>query len=142
MSNTSRQALRVAAEEARIRAAGLHAVHAVHWDSVGGEWITPTTEQLVEWGQKLVEAELVRTDVAARTVIIHGKPRDVLVRHSAHADLLVLGARGRGSLAAMLLGSVSDYCAQHAHCPVMIVHPKEEVEAGPDSTPDSTISAR
>ena len=123
MSGHSREALRIAAEEARLRGADLHVVHAVHWDSTGTELITPTRQQLVGWGRDLVAAELAATGVQARPVVVYGHATDVLVRHSAHADLLVLGARGRGSLAGVLLGSTSGHCAQHARCPVMIVHP-------------------
>jgi nucleotide-binding universal stress UspA family protein len=66
--------------------------------------------------QHLHEAE-----VAARPVIIHGRAPDVLVRHSTHADLLVVGSRGHKPLTNLLLGSTSEYCAQHAECPVMII---------------------
>ena len=50
-----------------------------------------------------------------------GHPRQVLVDSSADADLLVVGSRGLGGFAGMLLGSVSDHCARHAKCPVVIV---------------------
>jgi nucleotide-binding universal stress UspA family protein len=59
--------------------------------------------------------------VAARPVIVNGHPSDVLVRHSRHADLLVLGSRGHTQVAGMLLGSTSDHCTRHASCPVMVV---------------------
>jgi nucleotide-binding universal stress UspA family protein len=44
-SGHSRQALRVAAEEARLRDAALDVVHAVHWDNIGAELLTPTAKQ-------------------------------------------------------------------------------------------------
>ena len=50
-----------------------------------------------------------------------GHPRQVLVDSSADADLLVLGSRGLGGFADMLLGSVSEYCACYAKCTVVIV---------------------
>lgn len=44
-----------------------------------------------------------------------------LLEASAGADLLVLGARGLGTFRALLLGSVSQHCLQHANVPVAIV---------------------
>jgi len=120
-SEAARNALRVADEEARLRNAALHAVHAVYWEHLGAEFIAPTPQQLVEWGKNLVDKELERAGVAARPVVIHGHAADVLVRHSGHADLLVLGSRGRNPLATLLLGSTTDHCARHAACPVMAV---------------------
>jgi nucleotide-binding universal stress UspA family protein len=37
--------------------------------------------------------------------------------------LLVVGARGRNPVTSLLLGSTSENCARHAHCPVMVTHP-------------------
>jgi nucleotide-binding universal stress UspA family protein len=122
-SDAARLALRVAAEEARLRGAALHAIHAVHWDRLGVELVAPAAAQLVAWGRQLVADELAHSGVAARPVVIHGHAADVLVRHSRHAELLVLGSRGRSPLAGTLLGSTSDHCAQHAMCPVIVVHP-------------------
>ncbi|MBC6445894.1 universal stress protein [Actinokineospora xionganensis] len=121
MSEHSHQALRVAAQEARFRGAALEVVHAVHWDHLGTEMLTPTVEQLIDWGHRLIAAEFVATGVEGIPVVVHGHAAEVLVRHSADADLLVLGTRGRGQVADLLLGSTSAHCARHAHCPVMIV---------------------
>ena len=120
-SENSARALKAAAGEARLRSAVLHAVHAVHWDHLGTELIVPTTEELIAWGRELVTAELARTGVRARPVVLSGHAGDALVRHSAHADLLVLGSRGHNPLAQLLLGSTTEHCARNAACPVLVV---------------------
>ncbi|QCD98228.1 universal stress protein PHOS34-like [Vigna unguiculata] len=55
--------------------------------------------------------------------VMEGDPRivlcDAVEKH--HASMLVVGSHGYGALKRAVLGSVSDYCAHHAHCTVMIV---------------------
>jgi nucleotide-binding universal stress UspA family protein len=54
-----------------------------------------------------------------------GQPAAVLIAASAGSLMLVLGRRGRGGFSSLLLGSVSEQCTRHAHCPVLIVRPHE-----------------
>lgn len=51
-----------------------------------------------------------------------GKPARELVEMSKEAAMLVVGGRGHGGFLGLLLGSVSDACAAHADCPVLVVH--------------------
>jgi len=51
-----------------------------------------------------------------------GQPRTALLDAASDAQLLVVGARGRGGVRGMLLGSVSEAMLHHASCPVGVVH--------------------
>ncbi len=55
--------------------------------------------------------------------VVEGDPRNVLCEavEKHHASILVVGSHGYGAIKRAVLGSVSDYCAHHAHCTVMIV---------------------
>jgi nucleotide-binding universal stress UspA family protein len=64
-------------------------------------------------------------DVTIESGIVEGEPARVLVEEAKAADLLVVGSRGHRELAGMLLGSVSEFCAAHASCPVVVVHEGE-----------------
>jgi len=55
--------------------------------------------------------------------VIDGHPAPVLVEASKGAELLVVGSRGHGEFVGMLIGSVSEYCAAHALCPVLVHRP-------------------
>ncbi len=57
-----------------------------------------------------------------RLIVAHGNPAKVLLDHSANAQMLVVGSRGHGGFVGLLLGSVSASCAEHARCPVLVVH--------------------
>lgn len=57
----------------------------------------------------------------AELVLINGHPAEHLLRLSADAALIVLGARGLGGFAGMLIGSVSQTVLHHADCPVAII---------------------
>jgi nucleotide-binding universal stress UspA family protein len=61
------------------------------------------------------------TGVEVEIRALPGSPAVVLLDTAEGAQILVLGARGRGGFAGLLLGSVSQQCVQHAPCPVLIV---------------------
>lgn len=62
-------------------------------------------------------------EVEIEPVLLGGEPADALLRYLKECDrpILVMGRRGQGRLAELLLGSVSDQVIRHAECPVMVV---------------------
>lgn len=57
-----------------------------------------------------------------QTTVREGNAAKVLLEVSTGAQMLVLGSRGHGGFAGLLLGSVSAACAEHAVCPVVVLH--------------------
>jgi nucleotide-binding universal stress UspA family protein len=68
-------------------------------------------------------------------VATEGHPAKLLAEQSRHADLVVVGARGRGGIAGWLLGSVSQELLRHSFCPVAVVRSpdKDEVAAAEET---------
>jgi nucleotide-binding universal stress UspA family protein len=67
-----------------------------------------------------LQDELTGVDVR-RTVVDDRHPAEALLDASREADLLVVGARGRGGFSELMLGSVSHSVVLHAVCPVVVV---------------------
>lgn len=62
-----------------------------------------------------------KSAVPVSTVARMGLPAPELLLAAETADLLVVGSRGHGAFAGVLLGSVSEYCVSHSPCPVVVV---------------------
>ena len=131
-SEPSAEALVYALRQARLEGGEIRAVTAWHIPAVsyGGPGAAPLVnlnEAFEEDAQAISRDALKAVDNDAAGIDIHaivreGHPAKVLLDEAASADLLVLGSRGLGGFAELLLGSVSHECAQHATCPVVIVH--------------------
>jgi nucleotide-binding universal stress UspA family protein len=82
------------------------------------------TEKAKEAAKAETEEVLAAADAKPASVTVtgaHGLPADELIKASEGADMLVLGRRGAGGFARLLMGSVSDQVARYAHCPVLII---------------------
>ena len=130
-SNESKRALHWALNEARLREAKVVAVHSWTYQFTSGPGYLPGADPEVRASIER-EAEKVIDDALAEVGTVgveverrapEGAPSAVLVEASEGADLLVVGSRGRGGFSGLLLGSVSQQCAHHAPCPVVIVPP-------------------
>jgi nucleotide-binding universal stress UspA family protein len=118
-SPAARAAVTFAFEEAALRDVPLVAVCALA-DAVGR---LGGSRQLEEDFEHLVACESKEhPEVSAVRQVLSGTPRAALLAASADAQMLVLGARGRGGLGNMSLGSVAQTLLQHASCPVGVVH--------------------
>lgn len=59
------------------------------------------------------------------SVIRNGSPARQLIAEAEDAEMLIVGSRGLGGFTGLLLGSVSRSCAEHANCPVLVIHGAE-----------------
>ena len=56
---------------------------------------------------------------------LSGTPAHELLTAAQGADMIVVGSRGTGGFARLLMGSVSTQVSHHAHCPVVIIPPED-----------------
>jgi nucleotide-binding universal stress UspA family protein len=126
-SEPAKAALVWAARQARTTGSPLVAVAAWEWPTSYG-WSPPWPAEYDPSGDalKMLE-ETVRDvlgdapDVPVTIEVLEGHPSPALVELSKRASLLVVGSRGHGEFAGMLIGSVSEFLVAHAHCPVVVV---------------------
>jgi nucleotide-binding universal stress UspA family protein len=124
------EAVGFAFAEASFRGAVLRAVHA--WSrpiAGGGPFALADAEEMAQDERRVLAEALVGwseryPDVKVTERLEHGHPVDVLREASTRADLLVVGSRGRGDLAGLLLGSVSHSLLHHAACPLAVTPPR------------------
>jgi nucleotide-binding universal stress UspA family protein len=131
-SDGARAALEFAAREAALRQARLRIV--CGWEippAVYAGGFAPTLDQSTLDGFREGAEAVVQKAVAAAKELqptiecegkaMQGQSADVLLQEARDADLIVVGNRGHGGFASLLLGSVSHEVVQHAPCPVTIV---------------------
>jgi nucleotide-binding universal stress UspA family protein len=127
-SESSLAALRWAVCQAELTGAPLEAVSAWEWPVSYSGWETPMppdydpADEAQRQLDKAVSAVLTPADaIEVRRSVIEGHAAPVLEALSKTADLVVVGSHGHGEFAGMLLGSVSEHCVTHCHCPVVVI---------------------
>ncbi|MFE2073120.1 universal stress protein [Streptomyces misionensis] len=157
-SEDSLRALEWAADAARRRAAPLRVVHVRQYAAWGQTDVLVAGPPEEETDPVLDAARAGLGDPAPEAVeyvALEGAPGAVLPELGGEAQLLVLGSRGRGGFASLLLGSSSLAAARDARCPVVVVprpgrevHGEGPAEPGPrvvvglnvDSPDDATLA--
>ena len=95
-------------------------------------WQFGYVSSLLEYSGAVRAALIQDTDAAMRAfpnvsvdyrVVHSGEAARTLIEISREARMLIIGSRGLGGLVGLMLGSVSDRCARHAFCPVLVTRP-------------------
>lgn len=131
-SEESVAALRWALAEAERRGATLDVVHAWHYPYAACTEITGMAAAALDMDDlasaaraaldhSLEQAGAAHSGVRVEPILVQGAAAPTLVDAAVGADLLVVGTRGRGGFAGLVLGSVSQHCSTHAPCPVVVV---------------------
>jgi nucleotide-binding universal stress UspA family protein len=137
-SDESKEALRWAIHEAHLRQATVRAVHVWTYPLIfAGEYVPADmidANALREAAKKALDETVAEVagdtpDAYIERVVEHGAVAHVLVEAAKEADLLVVGSRGHGGFTGALLGSISQQCAHHAPCAVVIVRKRTEPAA-------------
>jgi nucleotide-binding universal stress UspA family protein len=132
-SPVSRMVVDRGMEQARWRGTDLHVVHVTHMPVV-------YTEAAIDWDEveraqrETVWAGVSDTldiaDIRVESVDLDGYPPDTLVAYAGdvNASLLVVGTRGRGDFASLILGSTSHRAIHLAECDVLVVKAPDRAE--------------
>ena len=125
-SPSSKDALRWAVAQARLTGQPVEAV--ISWDYPvdygAAEWAGFDGDANAAQLLRAAVGDTVQGEDAVRVTqrVVRAHAAEALVGAAADAALLVVGSRGHGGFAGLLLGSVSQQVVTHATCPVVVVH--------------------
>jgi nucleotide-binding universal stress UspA family protein len=151
-SDAGSAALRWAEAEAQRRGTGLHVVLAydLQWPPVRPQRFDEIEAIVRRQAESMVNETIKQIaghspDRAVRGEARTGLPARVLIELSRDAELVVVGSRGLGGFGSLLLGSVSDQVAAHAHSSVVVVRGRTDTGVGPvvvgvDGSPGSEFA--
>jgi nucleotide-binding universal stress UspA family protein len=133
-SESSRRALQWAARQAKVTGASLEVV--IAWEVPPTyRWNVSSPRDLRVGAESILEAAVAdvvgeEPDVDVKPAVVEGHPVPVLLNAAQGASLLVVGSRGHGTYAGILLGSVSIHCVTLATCPVTVVRDGGQQDGG------------
>jgi nucleotide-binding universal stress UspA family protein len=120
-------ALQWALDYARMSHATLRVLHAWHYpygSSEAGAMMAPPPQVFEEGAQATLDQALEGVDTSGVDIercTREGSAASALLEEAKDADVLVVGARGHGGFAGMILGSVATQCSRHAEIPTVVV---------------------
>jgi nucleotide-binding universal stress UspA family protein len=130
-SAESRTALRWAVRQAELTGSDVQAVIVWHYPVMAGGYAWAPVSVLESTDFREIAAKELNEAIAdvvdpasgvqVGALVKEGNPAQVLLDLAEGAELLVVGSRGHGGFAGALLGSVSQHCAHHAPCPLVII---------------------
>jgi nucleotide-binding universal stress UspA family protein len=133
-SDASARALRWGAHEAHLRGRGLHVVTCwtyptlpwgLYQPPLSGEEFAQEAREVAETTiEKVLGATHEHLDVTVE--VLEGAPSLRLLELDHVGEMIVVGSRGHGGFSGLMLGSVSQHLAEHARCPVVIIHGEHE----------------
>lgn len=136
-SESSKSALRWAARLLAITGEGIDAVTAWRipsgygWPYTAVDW-DPEVDARKALEQSVEDVFGADRPEGLRLLVRHGNAAQVLLEASKDADVLVVGSRGHGGFAGLLLGSVSRHCVENSPVPVLVIRDSDS-----DSDSDS-----
>ncbi|MCL6477367.1 MAG: universal stress protein [Peptococcaceae bacterium] len=127
-STHAHKALKLGYEIAKTYNAHLHIVTVIHLPDYAGT--IDEVDEIIKEGKKFyqkamdeVVAEAEKSGIKVSAKMLYGHIGETLIKYEREntIDLIITGSHGRSTVGKLLLGSVSDYIAKHARCPVLIV---------------------